>query len=1114
MDLATLQLEGLTPGLDRKNEEQISHGLNLVLRLKRASNMPVLLAKIRQAQRKISAGLGELNFVHYARFLPTHDNTALQVITEFDGPLAPYVLDFAIEIGEVFDLLLRYTQGTERLVPIAQHPGEFLAFVEKHNTVTVVPGLHFPDWPLYAAYPEQTVLDIAGPRTDLPVPKADRWATEVAREDVQGNILMGYRAERVKHFVLRVLDASKARTWLAGKASPPDQRAADVPHVMSFKPWIPGAKPSLMLNIGLTYAGMQALGIREMWRTAFPEAFKQGPLKRANDNFDVGSNAPDHWWLGGPGQERDIHVVVSMYQAPGAGTEFERAFQALSDSLPGAGLQLLAEHEAVSNGGRSWFGYVDGISNPRIATACPVRDVHQDLQPAATAGEFVLGAGYRNVYGGDSLGALPAALATNGSFCAVRVLAQDTEAFFSTVEAEAARLSKETGLKLTPDWLAAKLMGRRYDGAPLSLYPDNQQPTNRCDSERNDFDYAPSYEYPNTLMDHAGERCPVGAHIRRSNPRTARVAGARYARRLMRRGMHYEIKDTDGRRAEVGLFGLFICADLERQFEFIQRQWINGDRFAAGLRGTRDPLVGTPREPYDAFEIPMPKGPPLIARLPQFVQTRGSLYLFMPGLSALAQLERFATADPEIPARAARLAPALTAKNQTATIAAVMGRLPKMLTTLDSQLAESDLWRIALATVGTPQGAAALGRARKSPTSPRNLRFDPRRRDFLIDPYPVYAAFRSCERVHYSPLFDGWFVFGYDDVVRLCTEDRSFSASPLNGSGPRGLFTLDEPEHAKVRQRVADAWRGAAGDTPRLVQRSIDRTLAAIRARPCPCFDLVDDFARPVPRDVYFDILGGDGIDGKERLVLDALARVVRKHHDQTLDYLERWDGTLAGLELAARLAWMLAKAARPRSRYAGTFLAHFAKEVDWHGGALSPAVAVLTLVNLTVAGYMSVEFLLATGIRRLLLDRVAGWNTVRNNPSTLPLFLEEMRRTDHALSVVDRFAKQDVVVNGVRIPSGARVFGVLASANRDELVFGADADKFDPYRTFPKPHLGLGWGTHACMGRALEHSMTEPAISQLAAAVPDLILQSAAQPPWFENFYFRSFDHLPVTLK
>lgn len=1108
MDLKTLQLKSLAPSLSRKDGGQISHGLNLVLELKSSADMPVLLAKIRQKQRKINAGLGELNFVHFARFLPTHDNTALQVITEFDGPLAPYVLDFVIEIGDIFDMLLSYTKGTVAIVPVAEHAAEFLAFVEKHNTVTVplplLPDLQVPDWPLYAAYPEQTVLDITGPRSDLPIPKADRWATAVAREDVQGNILEGYHAERVKHFVLRVIDAPKARAWLAGKATPGGLVLGGGLQVSSSTLWAGGVKPKLMLNIGLTYTGMEALGIRKSWREPFPDAFKQGAVQRAKDNFDVGSNAPSGWWLGGPSQERDIHVMVSLYHKAGAEPDFDAAVLSLKASMSGAGLQLLAEHDAVDRDGKSWFGYADGIANPRIATACPVlkkrRD--KDLQPAATAGEFVLGADYKNIYGGDSLGALPAALATNGSFCAIRVLAQDTTSFDDTLKAEAARL------KVCFIWLAAKLMGRWFEGAPLSLHPDTQS-TDPDEIKRNDFDYAPSYEYPGTLMDHAGERCPVGAHIRRSNPRTARVAGARYARRLMRRGMHYEIKDAQGQRVEVGLFGMFICADLERQFEFIQRQWINGDRFAAGLRGTRDPIVGTPRSEYDEFEIPVPTGQALRVRLPQFVHTRGSLYLFMPGLSALRQLDDFATADPQALAPAA---PATAPPSQQEILASALSSLQAALKDIGAVLSEDDLLVIARASVGAPPVASNAGRGGVRVASLQNLRFDPRRRDFQANPYPVYAAFRASERVHYSPLYDGWFVFGYDDVACVCTNSQSFSAAQLDSKGPRGLFTLDVPEHTHVRKLVDKAWRAAAGGTAQSVTRSIDRALTAVGTR--PCFDLVDDFARAVPRDVYFDILGGKGIDAKERLKLDALARTVMKHHDHTLDDLQRLDGTMAGLELAVRLAWMLAKALVPIYGYGGSFLAHLAREVDWRGGPFSLLSAVTTLVNLTVAGYMSVEFLLATGIRRLLLDRAAGWNIVKADPGTLPAFLKEMRRFEHALSVVDRFAKQDIVMNGVLIPKGASVFGVLASANRDERIYGADADEFNPNRSYPQPHLGLGHGTHECMGRDLEKLITEPAISRLVANMPGLRLQSGAQPPWFENFYFRSFDHLTVTLK
>lgn len=1154
MDLEALRWTGLRPSLRRRDAGQVSHGLNLVLRLKRPAEMPLLLAKIGQAQRKINAGLGELNFVHFARFLPTPDQTALQVITEFDGPLAPYVLDFAIEIGDVFDMLLSHTQGTERIVPIAEHAAEFLAFVEKNNTVNLLPGLpglpglRVPDWPLYAAYPEQTVLDITGPRSDLPVPKADRWATEVDRDDVQGNLLRGFGADRVRHFLLSVSLAREARAWLAGTATPGSAVPAGVPKVTSGAPWPAEAKPVLMLNIGLTFSGLQALGLRDGWTRDFPQAFQQGALQRAEGNFDVGSNAPEHWWLGGPAQAASSHVMVSMYARRGTdAAALEAAAQALLKSLPGGGLRLMESVDGFSRDGKSWLGYIDGLAHPRIATACPEADEPRDVQPASTAGEFVLGAGYRNIYGGSSLGGLPAALASNGSFCAVRVLAQNVEVFDKALKDEATRLNATPGLNatlglhatpdwnVTPDWLAAKLMGRWYEGAPVSLHAEGrpQGPPEHLEAEnkRNDFDFAPSYEYPGTLDDHAGERCPVGAHIRRSNPRTARVAGARYTRRLLRRGMSYERKDADGQRQEVGLFGLFFCADLERQFEFIQRAWLNGDRFAAGLRGTRDPFAGTPGDQH-GFEIPMPAGAALHLELPQFVHTKGSLYLFMPGLKALRQMERFATEPPPAPTRPTVVAAAVQAgaagleDSWRSVLTGLQAGLTAGLTALHYQRSEKhgqntlldDLMKIALASVGNPPGSEPAT-APATPAAPsrvmplQNMRFDPRRRDFQIDPYPVYAAFRAKEPVHYSPLYDGWFVFSYAGVVQVCTEDANFSAAQPGSKAPRGLFTLDNPEHAPVRAAVAQAWNSAMVMAEASVQTSLNRALAALENR--PCFDLVDDFARAVPRDVYFDILGGADIGADERLTLDRLARTVMKHHDHTLDALQRWNGTVAGLELATRLAGMLAKAAVPVvGPYRHSFLGQLAKQVDWLGlGArpISLVTAVATLVNLTVAGYMSVEFLLATGIRRLLLNRRTGWEAVKAGPETLPNFLREMRRTEHALSVIDRHARADVNVGGVLIPKGSRVFGVLASANRDEAVFGLDADDFKPDRCSHPPHLGLGRGAHVCMGVGLEEMITEPTLNRLMTTMPGLRLRSDAQPPWFENFYFRAFDHLPV---
>jgi deferrochelatase/peroxidase EfeB len=441
MDPPTRHLRELADNLSRPQQVQVSHGLNLMLLLRDDVQMWQLLLKIRVAQSTIDDGLSELNFVHFARFLPSHDNKALQVITEFDGPLAPYVLDFAIEIGNVFDMLLSHTRDTEHLVPIAQHPAEFLAFVEKHNTVNVPQMPPNPDWPLYAAYPEQTVLDIVGARSDLPLPKADRWATEVSRDDVQSNVLRGFHGERVRHFVLSVADAARARAWLVDRATPGSDAAAGVPQVTPSTLW--SAKPALAFNLGLTHAGMVTLGVRGTWLAPFPTAFTEGALVRAEGNFDTGANAPEHWWFGGPAQASQMHLVASLYQAHGATDQFEAAVKALLASLDAGGLKVLSAHDAWHNGGRSWFGYADGIAQPRIAVACPEPGREVDLQPAATAGEFVLGASYKNIYGGDSLGRLPAALANNGSFCAIRVLEQKADAFEATIASEAARLHKD-----------------------------------------------------------------------------------------------------------------------------------------------------------------------------------------------------------------------------------------------------------------------------------------------------------------------------------------------------------------------------------------------------------------------------------------------------------------------------------------------------------------------------------------------------------------------------------------------------------------------------------------------------------------------------------------------
>ena len=136
--------------LERPLGGQVQHGLNLFLPLKAPVQMPALLALIQKAKPDVFKQLAELDYVHFARFLPSPDGSVLWVITTFDGDLEPYIMDFVGTIGDVFTEILFFIKGAPPL-PVQRYPREFVAFVNAHN---------IPQADVWSAYPDLTVLDI------------------------------------------------------------------------------------------------------------------------------------------------------------------------------------------------------------------------------------------------------------------------------------------------------------------------------------------------------------------------------------------------------------------------------------------------------------------------------------------------------------------------------------------------------------------------------------------------------------------------------------------------------------------------------------------------------------------------------------------------------------------------------------------------------------------------------------------------------------------------------------------------------------------------------------------------------------------------------------------
>jgi deferrochelatase/peroxidase EfeB len=194
--------------------------------------------------------------------------------------------------------------------------------------------------------------------------------------------------------------------------------------------------------------------------------------------------------------------------------------------------------------------------------------------------------------------------------------------------------------------VAAKLMGRWRSGAPLVLAPQKDDPALGADLQRtNDFDYG--------KMDPYGYGCPVGAHIRRMNPRD--TVDNMQRRQMIRRGGTYgsllaEDAPEDG--AERGIAAFIGCASLVRQFEFAMNVWVNDPRFK-DLGNERDPFVGTQD---GTFDMTIPKRPvrKKIKGLPAFTTIRGGAYFFLPGIRALRFLAAGASALIQKPRKVSR----------------------------------------------------------------------------------------------------------------------------------------------------------------------------------------------------------------------------------------------------------------------------------------------------------------------------------------------------------------------------------------------------------------------------------------------------------------------------
>jgi Dyp-type peroxidase family len=377
------------------------------------------------------------------------------------------------------------------------------------------------------------------------------------------------------------------------------------------------------LAVGISYAGLEALGVPEASLRSFPETFRVGMAARSRELRDDGINDPKNWEP--PFGTDQVHIGLSAFSDSVDKWHDVVALAREQYESIGDITVLQTQDFGQQPGDRNPLGYKDGIDQPPIegSGVAPLPGQGRPIK----AGEFILG------YSGETGVALPLpqpdALGRNGTFVGLRKYQTRVGAFNRFLRAHAETDDER-------ELLAAKLVGRWRSGAPLTLAPDGDDPALGEDRQRNnDFNYA---------NDRHGRQVPLGSHIRRMNPRDSELAILTDVNlhRVIRRGTTYgppydanavSVADDEVPR---GAYFLFIGANAMATIEFLQQEWVNNGNFV-GLDDERDPIIGL--QQGDAhFTIPKAPVRQRVHGIETFNVLRGGEYFFMPSVSALRWL--------------------------------------------------------------------------------------------------------------------------------------------------------------------------------------------------------------------------------------------------------------------------------------------------------------------------------------------------------------------------------------------------------------------------------------------------------------------------------------------
>ena len=185
------------------------------------------------------------------------------------------------------------------------------------------------------------------------------------------------------------------------------------------------------------------------------------------------------------------------------------------------------------------------------------------------------------------------------------------------------------------------------------------------------------------------------------------------------------------------------------------------------------------------------------------------------------------------------------------------------------------------------------------------------------------------------------------------------------------------------------------------------------------------------------------------------------------------------------------------------------AAEVE--GECLTDAEIGMFCLTLLVAGNETTRNLISGGA--LALVRNPGEREkLLADPGLLTNAIEEMLRYVSPVRNFVRCATVDTELRGKRVAEGDYLALLYAAANRDEEVFGDDAEAFDVARESARRHVALGFGEHLCMGASLARLEAQVMFEELLTRWPRFELAGEVEP--LPSTLMNGLVRMPVALE